>query len=745
MKKFLSVLVLISSFSIAQDEIEEIIVSSSILDKTFNDIGNPIHIVSGDDLSNDATQSIGETLDDLLGIASADYGAAVGQPIIRGMSGSRVKILENGIVNRDVSGLGADHFNDIDLSNAQQIEVVRGPSSLLYTNGTVGGIINIVDNSIPNYEVERAVKVGVESQSVNDGDTQSLSFQNNFDNVNVTFSYKNTSLGNYDIPSGAVIHSDEEEHHEEDEHDEEEHDEEDKGYLANTDFETEVTKFGVSTVKDWGYLGFSVSNTESSYGIPFHGDDHSEHGDEHDEDHDDEEEHDEHEGERIFTNTESDKFDIKGSYNFDGLVANKVDFFFRDSDYSFTEQHAEEEHDEEEHDEHEGHSEGPTTFANESSEYGAIFDFSTPLLSQKVSLNIIDEETSIIGAEAFMQPANSEEVTLGYYLSREFGDVSFDFGIRIDNVDSKGSVVENEEDHHDEDEDHHDEDEDHDDHDEHEEMESTFYDRSFNNTSLALNFGRQLNDYVDLDFGISSVERAPSSIEMFMNGAHLATGRFEVGNANLNPETSNNLDVTLNFSNGSLFAYATIFRNDIDNYIYLQDETEEEHEEHDEEHEEDHDDHGGLILANYLQQDAEMDGYEIEIGNTFDLASGALTLSLGRDDISGELSNGNNIPRLTPARNFYTVKYVKDDMNFELKLKDVEKQSDIAIGETATDGYQMLNFKLTKTFDLQRGEFTLSLFGKNMLDEVARNHASFVKNEVPLPGRNYGIRFNLSF
>ena len=60
---------------------------------------------------------------------------------------------------------------------------------------------------------------------------------------------------------------------------------------------------------------------------------------------------------------------------------------------------------------------------------------------------------------------------------------------------------------------------------------------------------------------------------------------------------------------------ATVFRNDIDNYIYLQDETEEEHEEHDEEHEEHHDDHGGLILANYLQQDAEMDGYEIEIGN----------------------------------------------------------------------------------------------------------------------------------
>ena len=758
MKKYLTLIGLAATFSFAQDNIEEVIVTSSILGKTFNEIGDPIHIVDGSEVSSDATQSIGETLDDLLGVASADYGAAVGQPIIRGMSGSRIKILENGIVNRDVSGLGADHFNDVDLSNVEQIEVVRGPSSLLYSNGTIGGIINIVDNSIPMTNVERALKVGLESQSVNDGDTQSFSFQDNFENLNVTLAYKNTSLGNYDIPSGAVIHSEEEEHHDEDEdhHDEEEHHEEDLGYLANTDFESESLKFGASTVTDWGYLGFSVGSIESSYGIPFHGDDHGAHGDEHDDEHGDEhdeEGHDEHEGERIFTNTESDKFDIKGSYNFGGNLVSKVDFFLRDSDYSFTEQHAEE-HEEEEHhdedddhDEHEGHGheEGPTTFTNDSSEYGAIFDLSTSLISQKVSFNIIEEDTSIIGSEAFMQPATSEEFTVGYYLSRSFGDYSFDFGLRVDSVDTKGSVSE----HHDEDEEHHDEDEEHhdedDDHDEHEEMETTNYDRSFDNTSIAFNIGRELNDFFDLDFGFANVERAPSSIEMFMNGAHLATGRFEVGNVNLNAETSNNLDVTLNFKNGSFYATATVFRNDIDNYIYLQDETEEEHEEHDEEHEEHHDDHGGLILANYLQQDAEMDGYEIEIGNVFDLGSGALKLSFGRDDISGELSNGNNIPRLTPARNIYSAEYSNADLKLVLNLKDVDKQNSTALGETTTDGYQMLNFKLTKTFDLQQGEFTLSLFGKNMLDEVARNHASFVKNEVPLPGRNYGIRFNLTF
>ena len=82
-------------------------------------------------------------MDSYLGVSIADYGAAVGQPIIRGMSGPRVKILKNGMVNRDVSGLGADHLNDIDLNDLQQVEIIKGPSSLLYANGTSGGIINV--------------------------------------------------------------------------------------------------------------------------------------------------------------------------------------------------------------------------------------------------------------------------------------------------------------------------------------------------------------------------------------------------------------------------------------------------------------------------------------------------------------------------------------------------------------------------------------------------------------------------
>ena len=106
--------------------LEEVIVTSSFIDKSSSDISDPVHILSGEDIATEATQSLGETIDELLGVSVSDYGAAVGRPIIRGMSGSRVKMLDNGMVNRDVSGRGADHINDIDLRNAQQVKVVLG-------------------------------------------------------------------------------------------------------------------------------------------------------------------------------------------------------------------------------------------------------------------------------------------------------------------------------------------------------------------------------------------------------------------------------------------------------------------------------------------------------------------------------------------------------------------------------------------------------------------------------------------
>jgi iron complex outermembrane receptor protein len=256
--------------------IEEVVVTSSYVRPT--QLEKHSLIIESAAITNGPTRSLGESLDDYSGIASSDYGAAVGQPVIRGLSGDRVKILSNGMPVRDVSGIGADHLNEVDLSNVSQVEIAKGPASLLYASGTAGGIINIVDNAISRADLtESTVQIGAESQTVNDGYSGSLSYSGNISGLNVTYSFKDGSYGDFDIPKGAVQHSDEE-HHDEEDHDEvheEEHEDEQEehtGSLANSDFATRSHKLGVSKVGDWGYIGVSYSDIESVFGVPFHGD-----------------------------------------------------------------------------------------------------------------------------------------------------------------------------------------------------------------------------------------------------------------------------------------------------------------------------------------------------------------------------------------------------------------------------------------------------------------------------------------
>jgi len=726
MNKYLLSLITFSVFTnvlLAQD-LEEVVVTASLVDSS--EITNPLYVIDGDDINDDATTSLGEAIDSYLGVSIADYGSAVGQPIIRGMSGPRVKILKNGMVNRDVSGLGADHLNDVDLNNIEQIEIVKGPSSLLYANGTIGGIINVVDDCVaPNNFDKPEFFVALENQSVNDGDTKAVNYKNNINGFNVNFGYKESNFGNFDVPNGALIH--EEEDH--DEHEEEGHDEheENLGYINNSDYAVEATKFGISKVGDWGYFGFSLDSLQSVYGIPFHGDEHEEEGhDEDGDDHGDEEE--EHEEERIFSTTDSESFTIKGLYNVNGNLINSLSYNYRDTDYSLVEAHAEEEgHDEHEEEDHEEHA--PTLFKTDSSEYGVIFDISNDNMTQKIALNLVDESSSIVGEEAFMNPAKNEEFTLGYYASKDLEAFKVDFGLRLDQIDRTGSVT---------DEDHGDVD---------------YYSIDDTTNSFAVSLGRELSDTLDMSIGYASVERLPSVIELFMNGPHLATGRLETGNPNLKSETSNNFDITFNFDNGDYYGVASFYINDVDNYITLMDEDDDHGDENgddehgDDDHGDEHgDEHGNLIHANYVQENAEFDGYEFEFGRILSLGSGELTLSFGRDVVNAKFSDGHYVPRINPSRNIYSLAYTQDDLVFRLSMKDVDKQNDFGEGETATDGYQMLDTRLTKSFDMSgKSKLRVSLFGKNLLDEAARNHASFVKNEVPLPGRNYGIKFNLTY
>ena len=558
------------TINIFAEEVEEVIVTSSLTKQTVSDLEDPLHVVDGDDVKAGGIQSLGETLDELLGVHTADFGAAVGQPVIRGMSGSRVRVLENGVVVRDVAALGPDHINDINLLNSQQIEVVKGPSSLLYANGGAGGVINVVDNSIATTNIaERVMSLGVETQSVNNGEAVDFSYENNVSGFNVTFVASDSVFEDYEVPAGAVYPD---EHHDDDHADsEEDHSEESLAMLPNSDVENTYTKFGVSRAGDWGYLGFSYSDNEGVMGVPFHVEEGG-----HDDDHmDSEEEGEEHGEERIFSQIDSNKFDLKGSLVTNAYpLINKVDFSFRDSSYEHLEGHAEEEgHHDDDHSESEegghGHEE-PTLFKTNATEFGVIVDVSAGDLTRKIVFNTAEQDSSIIGEEAFMLPVSTEETTFGYFVSRDYGSYGYDLGVRADEISRSGSVAHHDDDHADE------------------AGEVENFDKDLSTLSVAFNFDQDFSDNLNVNLGLSRFERAPDVVELFMNGPHLATGRFEVGNPNLDTEISRNVDITFDYQMNNMYATLAYYQNDVSNYIYLRDE------EHDEDH---HDSEGeGCLL-----------------------------------------------------------------------------------------------------------------------------------------------------
>jgi iron complex outermembrane receptor protein len=728
--------------------LEEVVVTASYVGINESLATRPIHVLDGATVTEAGVQSLGEQVDALLGVSSADFGGAVGQPIIRGMSGNRVKVLNNGAVIRDVSALGPDHAVDVSLNDVKQIEIVRGPSALMYSNGSIGGIVNVVDNTIPTTDLEGlSGHLGAEAQSVNDGEAVDLSLRGHVGGLNLTYSYQDAEMEDYEIPGGAILEV-HDAHHDEDhvaDHDDDHGDDHDEGQgdmdtLANSDVSTTSHRVGLSRVGDWGYVGMSYSDLSSTYGIPFHSEAaHDDHGDEQGDEHagDDHDEHlDEHSGERIFSKTESEVIAFSGSINTSLDFLNAIDFAFKNTDYTLTEQHAEGDHDED-HEEG-GHAEGPTVFSNEATEVSVSLDLSAGERIRRVVLNYAEEEISIIGEEAFMAPVDSTETTLGFFSSDDLGFATLDLGVRFDHVDRDGFVAEM-----------HHEDENGQDH----EGEMVYEPASFSEEvfSAAATLRRDLNEHTSLSLGLASVSKTPSAVELFMNGEHLASSRYEVGDVTLDTERSNNIDLAFNFDYHDFFGSAAIYYNRVENYIYLRDELEEEHEAHaglefQPAYADEHIDHGGLILSEYSQQDAEFTGYEIEIGTRIGLPRGALELTLGRDEVNAEFTDGRDVPRIVPARNLFTARYTLDDFSAKLLVKDVEQQSSVAPGETSTDGFTLVNADASWSYGFNDStRLTLTAFARNLTDEVARNHTSFVKDQVPLPGRNLGVRVRLDF
>ena len=136
-------------------ELEPSVISASGLASKRHQMTTPAEVLEGDELVLRRESTLGETLESLPGVRSSSFGAGVGRPVIRGLDGARVKVLSDGVDVLDASTISPDHAITSEPLLAERIEVLKGPATLLYGGGAIGGVVNVIDRKIPTYVPEK--------------------------------------------------------------------------------------------------------------------------------------------------------------------------------------------------------------------------------------------------------------------------------------------------------------------------------------------------------------------------------------------------------------------------------------------------------------------------------------------------------------------------------------------------------------------------------------------------------------
>lgn len=226
-------------------EIDRIVVNASPLRKTAEELSQPVEVLSGEGLDRAKAATLGETLDDVPGVQTTHFGAGVGRPIVRGLDGPRIGVLSGGLSNQDVSTISQDHATAVEPFLADQIEVLKGPATLLYGSGAIGGVVNVVDGRIAERALDETVKGRAELRygSVNKGRTAMARVDAMGANgalvLHADGAYRD--LDSYDTPNGEQ---------------------------ANSFVESRSGALAASYVADDGFIGASVSRFDHRYGNP---------------------------------------------------------------------------------------------------------------------------------------------------------------------------------------------------------------------------------------------------------------------------------------------------------------------------------------------------------------------------------------------------------------------------------------------------------------------------------------------
>ncbi len=637
----------------AADALPEVVVTTSPLAGSAGEqILTPARVVSGDELRDRQAATLGETLSHELGVSGSAFGAGASRPIIRGLDGARVKMLQNGMSVSDVSTLSNDHAVATETATARQIEILRGPAALLYGSGAIGGLVNVINDRIPTSLApaptgEAEVRYG----SVDQSKSLSLSLDGAAGTVGLHVDGDVRNAIDYRIPGNAV----------------QDDPASASGRLPNSFARQNNVGFGLSTVQSWGYIGASASTLDKRYGIPTE--------------------------EQAQIDMHQNRYDIDGLVRkpFAGVESVRLRMGY--TDYR--------------HDELDAEGVPQTNFKNRALE--TRLELTHERLAGwrgTLGMQANNERFSALAADGSgaTVPATRSNTVAGFLVEeKDVGPVRLSAGARLESVKREPDNLR---------------------------------DRRFNLGSGSIGGLWAFQPGYGLGLTGSLAQRAPSTEELYSRGPHEATGTYDIGDQDFARETSRNLELSLQKTDGLVRWKANLFYNRVKNFVYG-------------------DITGAQVDASgaaggefneriFRQGDATIRGAEAEIA--YNPRGAGWSGRVFADTSRGTLENAGNLPLQPASRAGVDVNYRQGPWRGSMTVLRALRQDRLAVFETsATPAYTQLDASVAYTQSLGRYDVTWFLIGRNLLNQDIRYSTSVLKDEVPQPGRNLIVGVRTAF
>ena len=652
---------------------------------------NAVTTVDSLQIAREAPNTIGEALEHEPGVANRSFGPGASRPVIRGFGGDRVLIIEDGIRTGDLSATSDHHGMTIDPSSAERIEVVRGPATLLYGSSVVGGLINI----ITPHAAYRNLLTPPESygDSLTDGTRGQLgtdfgsanrqagtyaNLQRSQGNLLYWASGGRRQTGDYDTPDGPVF---------------------------NSASELSSARTGLGYFGNRAFASGSFTFEDSRFGLPFEDRFHAGQADGEEDDYGDEEEGLEEEiAIDLASRRRVGRFDV-GLRNLDNRFIQGVRAAFTAIDVA------------DDHVDTIGGVENIDTRFNNRTYVTRALVYQRQLehVTGRFGGELQVRDFEATGAEALAPRTDQTTFAAFGYEELIFSRYRLQLGGRVERNDymaaERASVGDRD---------------DRDDEEEHHLEPPDPRDRQFLGASASVGLHADIGAGSAFVASLMQSHRVPALQELYNFGPHL--GNFEVGNPELEPETTLGLDFSLRHQSSRVGSDLNFYVYDIENFIFGDHTTEVV---------------DNLRVLDISQGDSRFVGFDAR-GRV--RVAGDTWATLGIGYVNATLTSTDEaLPRIPPLRATFNVDIHAGALTVSPGLAVTARQGRVFHEETPTDGYALVNVDASYVWPRQHRAHVLSFTGHNLTNALYANHMSFIKDLAPEMGRGLSVSYSLRF